>query len=153
MTNQTFDMHLKQIKEILKREKVKLSIRSKCAIGSYDFVKDVIIIHKRLKNEYKILTILHELGHHLDKKVNKQVFTKEYEIPYEWMDSKMFNDIVKCEIRAWNNAEKLVNQLNIKISDKTVSRLRRESLDTYHSLLTLKRSEDLFRKRAKRYFK
>jgi hypothetical protein len=120
-----------KIKNIAKEYGVKLVIQNK-NFNEKDIMYDgatyspthkIITLGVFENSDHKIYSFFHELGHFLDKDINRY-FKKN---PWSWPQPKTF---YRFEVNAWNNADFLMVKHGLELSSE-YKNLREEYLEEY----------------------
>lgn len=94
--------------------------------GQNNFDPDVNEISLSLRSNYErvLITLLHEVGHLLwnEKHRNNLVMDRSY--VFRW-------DVLREEIEAWNEGEKLANRLKINVDKKNFNKVKNACLRSY----------------------
>ena len=84
--------------------------------GEFSFRNRTVYLNKKLEGFPKIAIFLHELGHFMDELVPHK--SNEIDAYNKYMEGKSLTPkqrsvVIACEVRAWDNAQKIATALKI----------------------------------------
>lgn len=99
---------------------LKVEFKEESSDGVYIPSRSKIRVDDLLEESEEIATLLHELGHALDDKLDIEAFPKSLERAYKQVytgkpSKPQLNMVVECEKTAWNLGRVIAKKLRIKL--------------------------------------
>ena len=131
-----YEIYLDKIKAYAKASALKIVRKTEPSDGSYSPHTSTIVIDPDLDESTEIATLLHELGHAFDYKLDSspstwdayyKVYTPEGPTPLQ------LEKVIEAEIRAWENGVMIAKRLKIPLG-KWYAAERKVALTNYRKV-------------------